>query len=130
MTTKLGSEEMYEKGVQVITEAEDKKALIEVQKQEACLKCLKCCKEFAVALHPINFTVEVRDINTEFFLTRGFGLVKDVKNNIVYLEMPNHPCPQLTENGCNMYENRPVVCRNYDGRRDFEDCLWHKIEGI
>ena len=122
--------EMQNLNIDSITQNEDRLLLIEVQKQEACLKCLKCCKEFAVALHPINFTVDVKQDNTEFFLARGFTLVKDAKNNITYLEIPNYKCPHLTETGCGIYETRPEVCKNYDGRRDFDDCLWHKIEGL
>ena len=117
--------ETIDRGVDYITKNELR---LEEQKQQACLKCFKCCKEFAVALHPINFTVEVRDINTEFFKARGFSLVKDLKNNTTYLEIPNYPCPHLTETGCDIYETRPKVCRDYDGRKDFNDCEWHKLE--
>ena len=57
---------------------------------------------------------------------RGFDIV--LEDGIYFVVIPS-TCPQLSEDGCKIYEDRPVSCREYDGRTDTAvNCLWGKDE--
>lgn len=93
---------------------------LEQLRQELCLKCKKCC-----ALIGIETKHRYEPDLVEFYKTRGF---KCYNINGGYLGVVlNFPCPHLTDTGCDIYKNRPNVCRNFDGRENFltkDFCLW------
>ena len=54
----------------------------------------------------------------------------DVSNNALVVSFP-HICPHLTERGCNIYDNRPLACKLFDGRKHIvsnDFCEWGKNE--
>jgi Fe-S-cluster containining protein len=40
-----------------------------------------------------------------------------IKEDKIYFLVP-YPCPNLTDEGCRIYERRPDVCRMYHGKFD------------
>jgi len=93
------------------------------KKQEACLSCMECCKTLA-----FNLPRKALDKPTkEFYTTRGAKFT--YQGNIVWVMVPS-VCPNLTSFGCKDYEDRPYVCRIYDGRNfPFMDdiCKWNNM---
>jgi len=81
---------------------------------EICIKCHECCKW-------MTFIVEANDYNmrrryTNFYRARGCD-VKEAGSSLII--MVNTPCPHLLPTGaCIIYEKRPEICRDYDGRFD------------
>lgn len=82
---------------------------------EICIKCQKCCKEVDVPTYAHKTSTEIDKIKA-FYEARGFTTYFDMYG-FLHVEL-YYPCPHITEKGCDIYENRPEVCRNYDGRRD------------
>ena len=93
-------------------------------KSELCLDCLECCKV-------IGWYVNSTDIHmAAFYLARGCKLYK-YNDSILLVTLP-HICEQLGEEGCKIYESRPLICRMYDGRNDpcmKGKCLWNLLPG-
>jgi len=84
------------------------------QKNNVCLSCLECCKNISL---PMNYKGKVNHHHyEEFAKTRNIKLVK-VKDDKIYFLIP-YPCPYLTDEGCSVYEDRPSICRMYNGRFD------------
>lgn len=97
---------------------------LEKQRQELCVQCQKCCKEMA-----FQTVYEATQDNIDFFQKRGFRV--EVYGYAIYLWTDKLPCPHLTKDGCGIYENRPQVCKDYDGREQFkEDCLWNSLDRL
>jgi len=95
---------------------------MEKLKSELCLKCLRCCK-----ILKLTFEAPPSPMMTEFYKVRGCKVGYDAENRYFFLAIP-YTCPQLTENGCAIYENRPQACKDYDGRFDCTvDCMWKEI---
>jgi Fe-S-cluster containining protein len=91
------------------------------EKQELCKKCRMCCKKIAFIL-PLHSDV------IHFYKTRGWSTLTLLGRNQVEV-WKYETCPHLTENGCDIYKDRPVACIIYDGRKDplvAKDCLWGK----
>jgi len=68
---------------------------------------------------------EYSEYTKEFYEARGFNTYK-VNGNQMGITL-NYPCPHLKPNGCDIYETRPGVCRDYDGRQHAlmkDKCLW------
>lgn len=58
----------------------------------------------------------------EFYETRGFRATKS--GDLIVLTL-KQTCPHLTPVGCDIYEKRPQVCRDYSGLNDFgSECFW------
>lgn len=93
------------------------------KKQELCKQCQKCCKRIGIYTRYTDADADA--IN--FFKIRGCDVSFDEQ---VFLKVElEFPCPHLTKDGCNIYNARPVVCTEYDGRNDFsKECLWSTIE--
>lgn len=80
------------------------------ENQELCLKCMECCKGLA-------FSTPFKDDNPlaiEFYKARGCGIHSADGNLMVSI---NIDCPNLTSFGCRIYEERPIACRIFDGRK-------------
>lgn len=91
------------------------------KKEELCLKCLKCCKELWIHTAFANDCIGA----IEFFKARGMDVQKSDRG-ILVIKLKS-PCQHLTDKGCAIYENRPYVCKLYDGRPDHSDCKWHDL---
>ena len=68
-----------------------------------CSKCGDCCKRMK-----INYSERLLPHDKEFYLARGF----DVYDKQIVID----PCicPHLTkDNLCDIYDNRPFVCRMF-----------------
>jgi Fe-S-cluster containining protein len=130
---KLGSrelrrkEERKKKGKEIMPEAD---YLTDEEKSALCLQCHKCCMQLPMSLKYEPDSQMFKEIS-EFFIAHG--CTATVIAGTFVLSVP-HVCQHLTEKGCAIYENRPQVCRNYDGRRDprlHMDCLWvRKVGGM
>ena len=96
------------------------------EKERLCLSCLKCCRELSIYTHPVLYSCPAEDI-VEFYEARGFHVVR-LEEDAVVLSIA-HACPHLTPEGCDIYERRPKVCREYSGIEDFgAGCLWSKLK--
>lgn len=88
------------------------------KKKKLCIRCQACCKTIAIP---------TKQPNTEamkFYKARGGRLVRI--NGAHRMAVPSI-CPQLTKDGCKIYDNRPEDCKNFDGRKDplvGSVCLW------
>ena len=85
-------------------------------KSELCLECLECCKFVRIPV------LHMTDDLGEFFKARGISLSHE---SGMLFAIIRHICPWLTPKGCKIYEDRPNICREYDGRDDpVVDCKW------
>jgi Fe-S-cluster containining protein len=91
-------------------------------KSELCLECLACCRVVKI---PIGEGF-IHDVAWEFCNARGFEIILEGGVNFVVIP---HVCQHLGDDGCKIYEDRPVSCRRYDGRTDSAvNCLWGEDE--
>jgi len=73
--------------------------------QEACLDCQECCEA-------IEFPTSMVDNKVmEFYIAYGIDFYI-TKAGVVIFRM-NHPCPHITETGCDIYDDRPDVCKEF-----------------
>jgi Fe-S-cluster containining protein len=92
------------------------------KKQELCLQCFKCCER--VGFYTLYTDSDPDAIN--FYRIRGFDISFEKGYLKVVIDLP---CPHLTPKGCNIYNARPQVCVDFDGRREFgEKCLWSLLK--
>lgn len=91
------------------------------EKQHLCIACSKCCREIGVYTHYNLYDCSEKDF-VQFYETRGFKVTKSEEVFVLTLKLS---CPHLTPVGCDIYEKRPQVCRDYSGLNDFgSDCFW------
>ncbi len=63
----------------------------------------------------------------EFYEARGFQVAR-LEEDAIVLSI-EQTCPHLTPEGCDIYERRPKVCKEYSGVEDFgERCLLSKLK--
>ena len=97
--------------------------LSDKMKSELCLRCLECCKLFYIPVSPDLLARRV----IEFHKARGCSTIL-LHGNIPVVVIP-FQCPHLTPEGCDIYGERPEVCKSYDGTDDplmKDKCLWFK----
>lgn len=97
---------------------------LEEVKQKLCLDCMECCKTMII---PTLYSVVNDKMSLDLFEMRGIKV--NYGNFGPTLVLPS-PCQYIGEEGCHIYNDRPDVCRNYDGRRvdEMQDiCQWHRI---
>lgn len=90
------------------------------KKRKLCIRCQECCKILAVP------TPKPGKDALEFYKARGCKMIK--YRGTLHL-LISHTCPQLTKDGCKIYDKRPLDCQEFDGRRDLlvgDVCLWTK----
>jgi len=95
------------------------------EKSAVCLQCLECCRYVSFSL-PLAGDLKIYE---EFCRVRDLELVA-VKKGVVYIRVEKH-CKYLTVAGCRIYDQRPMACRMYDGRKDAamaDKCMWKEIE--
>jgi len=95
----------------------------EAKKERLCLQCMECCKIFAV---PVR-AVDIHPDSIAFYEARGCKLAT-LSGGRIGVVIPIS-CPHLTPEGCDIYKDRPLDCRLYDGSKDplmKDKCLWIK----
>lgn len=103
--------------------------LTDEEKSALCLQCQKCCKVLPISLRYEPESAMFKTIST-FFIEHGCDAMVIGNTFVISVQ---HVCQHLTEEGCSIYEKRPEVCRNYDGRKDprlARECLWSKRAGM
>jgi Fe-S-cluster containining protein len=77
--------------------------------QQICIECQECCKWMTFILvkpsQQLLHIYRVRDCKIKVINGNTHIMVKSV-------------CPHLTQEGCDIYDKRPQICREYDGRYD------------
>jgi Fe-S-cluster containining protein len=102
----------------------------EQTKSWLCVKCQQCCKWVSVQtyLKDIHKTSEFYNFYIE---TRQLIMHKNHRG--IHLSF-QHTCPHLMPGiGCDIYDRRPLSCRQYDGRIDVlmkDTCKWHLLNEI
>ena len=92
----------------------------ELKKSQLCLECMECCKILKIP-HREFPTLSIR----AFYEVRGCTIL--LERGIFYIIVP-YFCPHLTPKGCDIYEDRPQDCKNYDGRDDSAvNCKWKEL---
>lgn len=127
--TKEAYEDFYERDIQlflgIIKKLQPKELVREVMgispaetpaltpEQRVCVGCQECCRY-------LTFIVSEDIIKqySEIYTTRGCKIrsVKYSKSSYS-LRVPSL-CPHLQDWGCDIYEQRPLHCKEYDGRYD------------
>jgi len=93
------------------------------EKEMLCMKCRACCNSLAFRMN--RPTKDVLD----FYRTRGCKIFEEDRDTVTIL-LENVPCPHISENGCDLYEKRPLVCKHFDGRTTNAlkgICLWESM---
>jgi len=87
---------------------------------DLCLGCHRCCEKLVFPLKiSLGWEKDVR----EFYEARGCEV--RIKDGVIFAVL-DFKCPHLKD-GCDIYDNRPRTCRDYDGRDDFiigDECAW------
>ena len=94
---------------------------LKTKQERLCIKCQACCKLIAIPMKQPSAAA------MKFYRTKGCRLAYN-SYKVLCLVVPSI-CPQLTKDGCKIYDNRPEDCRVYDGRKDpllKSVCLWDK----
>jgi|GEM_PF-1009936 Fe-S-cluster containining protein len=91
------------------------------KKQQLCIECKKCCTKVGVYTDPAIYELSEKDV-VNFYKARGAAVTRSDNHLFIVFDLP---CPHLAQNGCNIYEKRPKICRIYSGQEEFgEECLW------
>jgi Fe-S-cluster containining protein len=79
---------------------------------DVCPSCTKCCRYVAVGIDPPD---SIRRISTIlWFLYHNSISIYQSHDNDWFIVFPT-TCENLQPNGlCGIYENRPLICREYD----------------
>ena len=113
-----------------------KKRLSAKRKSELCLQCGKCCMSMTFSGGEVDdeardeiHWMELHGLKIDYVIERG--------KTEYYFTLPQR-CGALVEAEgkftCGVYETRPEMCRDYDGRMEgpfgVADCLWrYESEG-
>ena len=93
---------------------------LKTKRDRLCMKCQACCKILAIPMKmPARSALAFYHARGCTFRTRKNGL---------HIVIPV-VCPQLTKDGCGIYDSRPIDCKEFDGRSDplvSSICLWDK----
>ena len=81
--------------------------------QKICVECQECCRWMTFTLNVLE--AKRRQKFIEFYKARGCTIKSNSGDVVVMIP---HICPHLKEDGCDVYERRPIACREYDGRHD------------
>ena len=92
--------------------------MTEEEKSHICLECQMCCKVIGfVASSKTDYSNGVSEESNpsqdlvEYMRNWGYE-IKQI-NETEYAAILYKPCQHLTDKGCNMYDTRPLFCRNY-----------------
>lgn len=79
-----------------------------------CNGCTLCCRGYqAIILHPEcgDDVSKFQTIEVPNPLTGEFALMVEQK--------PNGDCIYLADKGCSIYDDRPIICREFDCRKQY-----------
>lgn len=82
---------------------------------EICIKCHECCQWMTFIINAENPVMTAQ--HREFYEARGCT-VKVLEGGGLMAIMVKTTCPHLLLGRCMIYDKRPKVCRDYDGRWD------------
>ena len=77
--------------------------------------CTACCRWMTFTLST-NGDSHLAAKYVQFYKARGCKVRVLSTDNIAV--MVPFVCPSMDEKGCTIYEDRPLLCREYDGRYD------------
>ena len=80
--------------------------------QRVCVGCQACCCYLTFIV-----SEEIIKQYSEIYTARGCKITSMKGNKSYALRVPS-VCPHLQDWGCDIYEDRPQHCRDYDGRYD------------
>jgi len=87
-----------------------------------CLRCGRCCKNLLKNVGGILLGLGLMPQERKFFPTElvspqaGIGLAENdptKPKHVLTYQLNVKYCPHLSENGCKIYENRPLSCRGF-----------------
>lgn len=78
-----------------------------------CNGCFECCKRGSIFILP-----EEGDDPEKYKTVQSFDRIAQ-KERLMLDHKPNGDCIYLGEAGCTIYDDRPVLCRAFDCRRQF-----------
>jgi len=90
----------------------NKEALELMNEQQTCIECQECCKWLTVVWDRGQFTPDLR----HFYAIRGCRFTE--QGRWIHVCIPTICSHLRFERGCLIYEERPDVCKKYDGRED------------
>ena len=107
------------------------------KKSLLCCKCANCCKSIIIRVARPSIPKEIK-ADKDFLMARGLKILKE-NDKCFFVSIPLQ-CSQLNvdegKNGgsvyfCNIYNNRPDICRKFDGRlvpawHDL-NCMWRGV---
>ena len=80
---------------------------------EVCKKCGGfCCK---YSLRVVSLLEELRQKDLDFLEVKSID--KKIIGNSIYFVL-NQMCPHLTEEGCDLGEDRPDICKEFPPKKD------------
>lgn len=87
-------------------------------KTKLCKACQWCCRYLLMRLPMVD------DVFAQFYNAYGVE-IETCDKGLLYGVIP-HPCQQITEDGCKIYDKRPHICRIFGGGGKLEQkrCLW------
>ena len=79
-----------------------------------CNRCMSCCHNAQIPLDPYEITrlARNRKISTTEFIDRFL-----IEGGIVISSKEDHACAFLGDGLCNVYQDRPLICRTYPLQR-------------
>lgn len=92
----------------------------------SCERCLRCCREKKIQINPYEVARLARNrrLSTTEFIQKY-----TILNGTALKFDENDACPFLTEEGCGVHPDRPLVCRLYPlGRHVFDNGEEHFSE--
>lgn len=78
--------------------------------QQICISCQECCKTLVFSISKGALTEHL----AAFYRMRGSEFFEE--GGVIWVMVPS-VCPSLTPFGCKDYDNRPLICKRYDGRK-------------
>jgi len=98
----------------------------EIIKSKLCKNCARCCQVMVLPVaRPLNKSME--GSMTDWMNVRGCEVVAETPTEL-FVKV-SHPCPHLGKSYegyyCDIYENRPYGCKEFDGRtHSWLKCAW------
>ena len=87
--------------------------ILTAEQQKICIKCGECCRWMTFTLNIPE--AKRRQKFIEFYKVRECVVKIEEEQTVVMIP---HICPHLKDDGCDIYEDRPIACREYNGRYD------------
>lgn len=95
------------------------------RKMELCKKCMACCMK--VGFQMFEPTID----QMEFYKTRGFKIHNEGRGwKSFSIEQICQHLDVEGRTGCKIYEHRPQICRDFDGRNTATlkgECAWEML---